>query len=169
MIRRPPRSTLFPYTTLFRSGYISLRRRRIKTKSLRSLRVDLAFGDPVELLIGRLFLIQDLVQDAGAIVAAELLGPSHESAVAGDLVMLHGLSGGQKSSVENLRIGDLARDFLSLVDDAVDGRAGHALRIVAMHAEDLLDHLNLLLGFSEMSLERLLQLRVGDLFDHLRQ
>src|SRR3712207_9270610 len=24
MIRRPPRSTLFPYTTLFRSGYFSL-------------------------------------------------------------------------------------------------------------------------------------------------
>src|SRR3712207_8038982 len=24
MIRRPPRSTLFPYTTLFRSGYIDL-------------------------------------------------------------------------------------------------------------------------------------------------
>src|SRR3712207_8138373 len=27
MIRRPPRSTLFPYTTLFRSGPVSLRRR----------------------------------------------------------------------------------------------------------------------------------------------
>src|SRR5687768_18532919 len=25
MIRRPPRSTLFPYTTLFRSGYVRLR------------------------------------------------------------------------------------------------------------------------------------------------
>src|SRR5256885_8355766 len=24
MIRRPPRSTLFPYTTLFRSGYVSM-------------------------------------------------------------------------------------------------------------------------------------------------
>src|SRR2546429_5458141 len=28
MIRRPPRSTLFPYTTLFRSGFVSLRRCR---------------------------------------------------------------------------------------------------------------------------------------------
>src|SRR2546430_12506250 len=28
MIRRPPRSTLFPYTTLFRSHYLYLRRRR---------------------------------------------------------------------------------------------------------------------------------------------
>src|SRR3712207_1210929 len=27
MIRRPPRSTLFPYTTLFRSGYTSMVRR----------------------------------------------------------------------------------------------------------------------------------------------
>src|SRR5258707_3625627 len=27
MIRRPPRSTLFPYTTLFRSGTVSQRRR----------------------------------------------------------------------------------------------------------------------------------------------
>src|SRR5438874_6041005 len=28
MIRRPPRSTLFPYTTLFRSGYVYDARRR---------------------------------------------------------------------------------------------------------------------------------------------
>src|ERR1043166_7707876 len=28
MIRRPPRSTLFPYTTLFRSGAVARRRRR---------------------------------------------------------------------------------------------------------------------------------------------
>src|SRR4051812_49775013 len=28
MIRRPPRSTLFPYTTLFRSGQVLLQRRR---------------------------------------------------------------------------------------------------------------------------------------------
>src|SRR3712207_8951735 len=27
MIRRPPRSTLFPYTTLFRSGWLDARRR----------------------------------------------------------------------------------------------------------------------------------------------
>src|SRR3712207_9140374 len=34
MIRRPPRSTLFPYTTLFRSGYRSA--------------VVMRWGDPVE-------------------------------------------------------------------------------------------------------------------------
>src|SRR2546421_1803377 len=31
MIRRPPRSTLFPYTTLFRSLYLPINRRDIKT------------------------------------------------------------------------------------------------------------------------------------------
>src|SRR2546423_7831094 len=35
MIRRPPRSTLFPYTTLFRSTTLSPRRARRSTTSLR--------------------------------------------------------------------------------------------------------------------------------------
>src|SRR3712207_8346779 len=81
MIRRPPRSTLFPYTTLFRSR------------------------------------------------------------------------------VEHLRVLDLAGDLLSLVDDAVDGRAGHALRVMAVHAENLLDHLNLLLGFAQRSEEHTSELQ----------
>src|SRR5256885_2617971 len=38
MIRRPPRSTLFPYTTLFRSGLLHLRGWRIK--ALASLQED---------------------------------------------------------------------------------------------------------------------------------
>src|SRR2546422_8642905 len=42
MIRRPPRSTLFPYTTLFRS----LRRNeRLMTNIFRRGRVDRVFGD----------------------------------------------------------------------------------------------------------------------------
>src|SRR5438046_5656010 len=34
MIRRPPRSTLFPYTTLFRSGVMGRDQRRLKTRRL---------------------------------------------------------------------------------------------------------------------------------------
>src|SRR3712207_8158183 len=37
MIRRPPRSTLFPYTTLFRSGAFSLMRTRAGTPGLDTL------------------------------------------------------------------------------------------------------------------------------------
>src|SRR5688572_31322015 len=38
MIRRPPRSTLFPYTTLFRSGHVTADHARIgRTQELREL------------------------------------------------------------------------------------------------------------------------------------
>src|SRR2546430_5378861 len=43
MIRRPPRSTLFPYTTLFRSGRITFVRRLELVSEAR--RVDLGAGD----------------------------------------------------------------------------------------------------------------------------
>src|SRR5437763_4833944 len=35
MLRRPPRSTLFPYTTLFRSGFSVLDKKRGKANKLR--------------------------------------------------------------------------------------------------------------------------------------
>src|SRR2546430_8416192 len=51
MIRRPPRSTLFPYTTLFRSNVVENQRQ-----------VD-SLGDrsevPVEAFLGRLVVIRD--------------------------------------------------------------------------------------------------------------
>src|SRR3712207_8150179 len=37
MIRRPPRSTLFPYTTLFRSGLATL---RLPSSEMRQVRVE---------------------------------------------------------------------------------------------------------------------------------
>src|SRR5258707_2798312 len=33
MIRRPPRSTLFPYTTLFRSGFFAIQKREFRYKN----------------------------------------------------------------------------------------------------------------------------------------
>src|SRR2546430_8599986 len=47
MIRRPPRSTLFPYTTLFRSG---IDRVRLPDRPLRGLAVPV--GDPGRALLG---------------------------------------------------------------------------------------------------------------------
>src|SRR3712207_9213764 len=46
MIRRPPRSTLFPYTTLFRSGQFSLANAVAVARSARSL---VLLGDPQQL------------------------------------------------------------------------------------------------------------------------
>src|SRR2546430_9471626 len=41
MIRRPPRSTLFPYTTLFRSQVFLELRREVSSAALRSLRAEI--------------------------------------------------------------------------------------------------------------------------------
>src|SRR2546425_1940764 len=42
MIRRPPRSTLFPYTTLFRSEYMNARQRAHFRKILEALKAELS-------------------------------------------------------------------------------------------------------------------------------
>src|SRR5437870_7432629 len=44
MIRRPPRSTLFPYTTLFRSGNGSHREQRARRPALRGARAERDHG-----------------------------------------------------------------------------------------------------------------------------
>src|SRR5687767_8493525 len=62
MIRRPPRSTLFPYTTLFRSLEEILVRRRhlglaeIHTSRIRAIEVEVGprANDPGETLLGKL-------------------------------------------------------------------------------------------------------------------
>src|SRR2546430_13112915 len=48
MIRRPPRSTLFPYTTLFRSGFRRERSSRIRAGAQGNavLRIDRRFRPP---------------------------------------------------------------------------------------------------------------------------
>src|SRR2546430_4829504 len=65
MIRRPPRSTLFPYTTLFRSGPMAQDRLADDPDALADLRPTAA---------GQAFVQQVLV-DAVALLAAPLLGP----------------------------------------------------------------------------------------------
>src|SRR2546430_9903265 len=46
MIRRPPRSTLFPYTTLFRSE-MELERKELEQTALRGEHVEASFGNQI--------------------------------------------------------------------------------------------------------------------------
>src|SRR4051812_37477450 len=62
-------------------------------KSARSPHVDHAFRQRGQLGVGLLFLIERLLQQAGAIVAPELTRPRDQAAVAGDLIMFGGLGG----------------------------------------------------------------------------
>src|SRR2546425_9036025 len=60
MIRRPPRSTLFPYTTLFRSRMIQLR----------NLDKSVSQGN------GRLFILRQILLDIAAGEFVSIMGPS---------------------------------------------------------------------------------------------
>src|SRR5215210_2922939 len=131
--------------------------------------VDLAFGDGGQLLICRLLLIQGLLQHARAVLAAELLRPGNQGAVAGNLVVLHRLRGRQESRVERVFIRHLAGNFVRLLHEPVESRAIYAFGRMPVHLEDLLEPRNLILCLLEVSLKATAQLRVGGLVDHLGQ
>src|SRR3712207_7654297 len=69
MIRRPPRSTLFPYTTLFRSGWVTL--------AAHNGHVEL-LGEPRHLELGNLPLFFD-VKNLVELVFGELVGGDRKS------------------------------------------------------------------------------------------
>src|SRR3712207_8466925 len=47
MIRRPPRSTLFPYTTLFRSTSLYIMQNRSSKNKIVKSAIDLVTGNPI--------------------------------------------------------------------------------------------------------------------------
>src|SRR3989441_12557389 len=49
MIRRPPRSTLFPYTTLFRSGRVNIDMRRALRDTSSASNIILQPGDSIDI------------------------------------------------------------------------------------------------------------------------
>src|SRR3712207_2023323 len=80
MIRRPPRSTLFPYTTLFRSGEGALGLVLADDVLLEEVVDLLGLGQLVELQVRRLreLLLDDLVAEVDALVADVDPGASDE-------------------------------------------------------------------------------------------
>jgi len=55
--------------------------------------IDPRLSDFRQLLVGSVFLIEVLLKNTGAVVAAHLLRPGNQRAVAGDLIMLDRLRG----------------------------------------------------------------------------
>src|SRR2546430_10147578 len=73
MIRRPPRSTLFPYTTLFRSPV---------SKILVAQRLA---ADPEDGIVGREDAVQEKIVERGdQFAASQVAGPSKDDQGAGD-------------------------------------------------------------------------------------
>src|SRR3712207_6924256 len=82
MIRRPPRSTLFPYTTLFRSGLALLPVRDHVDAALHLLTHALADGDAHSLVVGD--GIVRLARDFGLHQVEQIAGAGEAAAVRGD-------------------------------------------------------------------------------------
>src|SRR2546426_7958079 len=84
MIRRPPRSTLFPYTTLFRSRYFSPVIERIGRRTVAAVKIvgrfghfmgDLARAVPDVDVWGRLTLVQLRRGGVGSLPVALFIAP----------------------------------------------------------------------------------------------
>src|SRR6266700_3909706 len=97
--------------------------RRSEARPIRSARrhdVDLALGHVGQLLVGRLLFLQGLLEDLGAVIAPELLGPGDQGAIARDLIVLDGLRRGDHGRVENVLVVDIADDvILEEADDVI--------------------------------------------------
>src|SRR5690606_30839814 len=114
-------------------------------------------------------LLQGGVEKPRGVIEAELGGPALQRAVAGDLVMLDRLRGGDQAGVEGRRVLELVHDLLAFGDDALDGVAGLAARRLADDVEHLLETFEMALGLLAMLLEGRFQLGGLRRALHLRQ
>src|SRR3712207_8563989 len=83
MIRRPPRSTLFPYTTLFRSGTGGVPHQRRDRRGAGALAADVA-DDQAPLAVAEVEDVVEVAADpqplaAGAVVGGHLRSEEHTS------------------------------------------------------------------------------------------
>src|SRR3977135_3163289 len=98
---------------------VSLRFRAEGYPSAGGSKIELCFSDLGQLLIRHLFLIEILLQDAGAVAASELLGPSNQRSVTGYLIVLDGLGGRGKRRIQPVFAADSTSRPFGLRDDAV--------------------------------------------------
>ena len=75
-----------------------------------------------ELAVRQLFLIEVLLQDGRAVIAAKHFRPCDQRAVTRDLIMFDALRGGNQGSVKHVLVVDFARNFTRFFQDWVVGR-----------------------------------------------
>ena len=82
--------------------------------------IDPAFRQRGQLLVGHALLVERLLQHGGTVVTAELARPRDQAAVAGDLVVLGGLSSVDQCGVQHVLVGDLAGNLVGLLQKTLD-------------------------------------------------
>src|SRR2546430_17018367 len=101
MIRRPPRSTLFPYTTLFRSLAVGLVHRSINIPLRQSVELRLEFGvQPIH--VANVDVVSETSITGRSTVAAGLF----QNAKPRGLAMHIGIIGGAKACLESENAGE---------------------------------------------------------------
>lgn len=119
--------------------------------------VDLSLCKLRQGLIGLVFLDERLIEQRSSVVRAELHGPGLQGAVPRKLVVLDGLSGGEKACIKRGRALGFAEDLLTFFESAIDGRAGLAARRLSDKLEHLHEPFDVVLAFPEVLVEGGLQ------------
>ncbi len=143
--------------------------RSVRWPAQAAMRLLLVSATWVSFLSVAISSLECRIKQGHRIFQTELLGPGFQRAVAGDLVVLDRLGGGDEAGVERLGALEVLDDGLAFLDDAEDGVAGLAAGGFADQFEHLLQALDMTFGLFEMLLEAGLQLgRLGRL-GHLGQ
>src|SRR5215210_124885 len=122
------------------------------------LLVHMGFGELRELLVGHLFFLESPLQERRMHLLAEHLGVGADRAVAGDLVVLDPLRGGDEAGVDHLGIALHLDHLVAFLDQPLHPLARMPLGTVAQVLEDLLQAAHLLLRLPQMLLETLLEI-----------
>src|SRR5437868_2848410 len=131
--------------------------------------IDRALRDLRQQLVRVPLFIERLLQKVRLLVEPELSRVRSYRAIARHLVMLDVLCFRDETGVEHLLGCVLLEQFLRFFDQSLHSFALLSRRAFAEHLEDLLEPLDVPFRFLKMIGERLLQLRIRRILDHLWQ
>jgi hypothetical protein len=146
---------------------LALRLFRRFPRELGSCFIDATCCNRGQQRVGLLFLHEGLIEKLHGILKAEQLRPRGQRAVARHLVMFGGLAGGHKAGVADGVIIDILDDLLAFGDNAEDGVALPAARLLLDQLEDFFEPVDLALGLFEMMGKSLSELLVGAVLGEL--
>lgn len=107
-----------------------------------------------------------MLEELEDVLLLQQLGVGADGAVAGHLVVLDPLGGGDEGRIPHLRLGVLLDRLLALLDQALDGLAGLLVGLLAEGLEGLLKPRHLVLGLRQMLLEGGLEIGRGSGLRH---
>src|SRR3712207_3684649 len=130
MIRRPPRSTLFPYTTLFRShlvdfanGFLRIIDNRIKSMPIISMSKEEGWVEVTRHQSKYMYqpLVENLLQHRDKSTSCVLTQTNEEAVILMALLRKQGVSSKLIQSMDGLRFGKMAemRYFLRYIDKRI--------------------------------------------------